>query len=71
MFADRRGGGGATTSLSNIGHYYYRLMIHAFVISQSTFTYSKLTIETLEQWRRSGLFIVNFVVVFLLLTLDM
>ena len=49
---------------------------------QSAFTYSKLTIEILEQgvkydWRRSGVFIVNFehishlLLVFLLLTLTM
>ena len=59
-------------------------------LTQSAFTWSKLTIETLEQgvkyvkttmtperqdWRRSGVFIVNFehilhlVLVFLLLTL--
>ena len=48
--------------------------------SQSAITCSKLTIETLQQrveWRRSGIFIVNFehishlVLVFLLLTLSM
>ena len=47
--------------------------------SQSAITCSKLTIETLQQrveWRRSGIFIVNFehishlVLVFLLLTLS-
>ena len=47
---------------------------------KSAFTWSKLTIETLEQgviWNRSGVFIVNFeyishiVLVFLLLTLNM
>ena len=47
--------------------------------TQPAFTYSKLTIETLEHgrhWRRSGIFIVNFehishlVLVFLLLTLS-
>ena len=42
--------------------------------TQPVFTESKLTIETLEQWLRSGVFIVNFehishlYVVFLLLT---
>ena len=67
----RTGEEGATTLLSNISHYYYKLLIHAFIISQLTFTYSKLRIEALEQWRRSGVFIVNFVVVFLLLTLNL
>ena len=45
--------------------------------SQPAFTCSKITIETLEQWRRSGVRIVNFeyishlVLMFLLLTLNM
>ena len=54
-----------------------------FMTSQPAFTCSKLTIGTLEQgvkyvqWRRSGIFIVNFehishlVLLFLLLTLNM
>ena len=48
-----------------------------FFISRPAFTCSKLTIETVEQWRRSGIFIVNFehvshlVLVFLLLTSNM
>ena len=56
----------------------------SFPLAQPALTCSKLTIETLEQgvkkwrqWRRSGVFIVNFehishlVLVFLLLTLNM
>ena len=45
-------------------------------VSQPPVTCAKLTLETLERWRRSGVFIVNFEhishlgLVFLLLTLS-
>ena len=53
---------------------YYFCMIYAYVLA---FTCSKLTIETLEQGVKYGVFIVNYenishlVLVFLLLTLNM